>query len=230
MKWKDWLDILFPRYCVVCGKVVFESYERYLCISCYADLPLYMFSICSNSPVVKTFWGRCEVTYGSALLLYNSQSVYAQLIKEIKYRDRPDLGHHLGYLLGQRLFRLNRNEITQVDLLLPVPMTRKKQLSRGYNQAEYIAKGLATALQIRYDNSYLKRVKNRSSQTRKSRFDRWLNAKSVYQCSPLPTYIKHVAIIDDVLTTGATIESCIDAIRAKNDVKVSVFALGYTAT
>ncbi len=228
MKWKDWLDILFPRYCVVCGKVVFESYERYLCISCYANLPLYMFSIGSISPVVKTFWGRCEVTYGGALLLYNSQSVYAQLIKEIKYRDRPDLGNHLGFLLGQRLLRLNANEIAQVDLLLPVPMTRKKQLSRGYNQAEHIGKGLAAALHKECDHSYLKRVKNRSSQTRKSRFDRWLNAKSVYQCSKLPSHIKHVAIVDDVVTTGATIESCIDAIRAENNVKVSVFALGYT--
>ena len=228
MKIKDLWDVLFPRYCLVCGKAIFENYEKYLCISCYSELPLFIFSIGSISPIVKTFWGRCEVKYGGSFLMYQSGSLYSNLFKEIKYRDRPDLGVYLGNVYGHRLKKYHSKELSDIDMLLPVPMTKKKQAKRGYNQAECIALGLQNSTGIEMEKDCLQRVKDRGSQTRKSKFDRWLNAKSVYECGVLAEGIRHVAIIDDVVTTGATIEACIDAIRSKNDVKISVFSLGFT--
>jgi len=228
MRLKDLIDLLLPRYCLVCGKVVFEKYERFWCINCNANMPLFVFSIGSISPVVKTFWGRCEVRYGGSLLLYESGSFYSNIFKEIKYRDRPDLGVYMGRLYGNRMLKHHRREIADIDLLLPVPMTKKKQKARGYNQAECIAMGFQQATGISMETSLLKRIKQRESQTQKSKFERWLNAKSVYECGELPKSIKHVAIIDDVVTTGATVEACIEAIRRFNNVKVSVFSLGFT--
>jgi ComF family protein len=229
MKFKDWLDVVFPRYCLVCGKSVFEAYENFLCIACFANLPLFIFSIeAANNPIIKTFWGRCAVSYGGALLVYQSGSPYSQLFKEIKYRDRPDLGRYLGYSLGLQMRKRHAEALAEIDVWIPVPMTRKKLASRGYNQAVCIAEGMQSSLGICLELNALERIKDRGSQTRKSRIERWLNAKSVYVCAPLAAHVKHVALIDDVLTTGATIEACVEAIRMKNDVKISVFALGYT--
>lgn len=188
-----------------------------------------LFSIeAANNPIIKTFWGRCEVRYGGALLVYQSGSPYSQLFKEIKYRDRPDLGRYLGYSLGLQMRKRHAAALAEIDVWIPVPMTRKKLASRGYNQAVCIAEGIQSSLGISLELNALERIKDRGSQTRKSRIERWLNAKSVYVCAPLAAHVKHVAIIDDVLTTGATIEACIEAVRMKNDVKISVFALGYT--
>ena len=111
MKIKDLWDVLFPRYCLVCSKAIFENYEKYLCISCYSELQLFVFSIGSISPVVKTFWGRCEVKYGGSLLMYQSGSLYSRLFKEIKYRDRPDLGVYLGGVYGHRLMKYHSREL-----------------------------------------------------------------------------------------------------------------------
>lgn len=230
MRVNDLLDLLLPRYCLVCGKAVFEKYERFWCITCNADMPLFVFSIGSMSPIVKTFWGRCEVKYGGSLLLYESGSLYSNILKEIKYRDRPDLGVYMGRLYGHRLVKHHPRELAKIDLILPVPMTKKKRKSRGYNQAECIAKGLELATGISVESSILKRTKDRDSQTRKSKFERWLNAKSVYECGELPSGVKHIAIIDDVVTTGATVEACIEAVQRVNRVTVSVFSLGFTST
>ena len=228
MKLTDLFDLWFPRYCLVCEKAVFESYERYLCISCYSNLPLYSFPILGASPLMKTFWGRCEIKYAGSLLMYQSGSKYSNVFKEIKYRDRPEVGSFFGFVYGQRMKKLYPQEISEIDWLLPVPMTRRKKRSRGYNQAWFISKGLAKSWSKKVDTSHLTRVKERGSQTQKSKMDRWLNAKSVYACSKLPSEVKHVAIIDDVITTGATIESCIAAICQNNQVQISVFSLGFT--
>ena len=228
MKLTDLLDLCFPRYCLVCEKAIFESYERYLCIACYSNLPLNIFPIFGPSPLSRTFWGRCEIQYTGSFLIYQSDSMYSNVFKEIKYRERPDLGKFLGCVYGQRIQHLFPEEIKEIDWLLPVPMTRKKEQSRGYNQAKFIAEGLAKSWSKTMDTSHLLRVKERTSQTRKSKFERWINAQSIYTCAKLPEEIKHVAIIDDVVTTGSTIEGCVEAIRANNTVKISVFSLGFT--
>ena len=152
MKLTDLLDLCFPRYCLVCEKAIFESYERYLCIACYSNLPLNIFPIFGPSPLSRTFWGRCEIQYTGSFLMYQSDSMYSNVFKEIKYRERPDLGKFLGCVYGQRIQHLFPEEIKEIDWLLPVPMTRKKEQSRGYNQAKFIAEGLAKSWSK--DNGY----------------------------------------------------------------------------
>lgn len=228
MKLKSLIDLLFPRYCLVCEKAIFESYEDYMCLVCFGNLPIYLFGLGRESPVNKAFWGRCEIDFGGAYLVYDSGSRYSEILKEIKYRDRPDLAVFMGKNYGYWLLKYHTSELKGIDAWFPVPMAKKKQRSRGYNQAALIARGLSLATGIPTKENYLVRRKTRESQTKMSRFERWLNAKSVYDCEEIPNDLKHIGIIDDVLTTGATIEACIDAVRKHGPIKISVFTLAYT--
>jgi ComF family protein len=225
---KELLDVLIPRYCMVCGKAVFEEYEAYFCIPCYGKLPLFPFEIGGKSPIIKTFWGRYEVRYGGSYMMYQSGSRYSEIFKEIKYRDRPELGSYLGYVYGSFLKRNYAIEMAEIDFLVPVPLSKMKEYSRGYNQAEHIAIGISNATGIALNTKVLRRVKSRKSQTTQSRFERWLNVYSNYESIGLPQEVKHIAIIDDVLTTGSTVGACIESIIRLNQVKISVFTLGYT--
>jgi ComF family protein len=207
---------------------VFEDYERYFCIPCYSNMPLFPFKIEGNTPVVKAFWGRYMIEKGGAFLIYKSGSTYSQIFKEIKYRDKPDLAFYLGYVYGIKLKREALDLWNDIDLLLPVPLSKSKQRARGYNQADMIADGMSKALGIPVDKSSLMRTRSRGSQTSVRRFERWLNVRSNYVCNGFSSQIQHVAIIDDVLTTGATIGACIESILIENKVKISVFCLGYT--
>jgi ComF family protein len=138
------------------------------------------------------------------------------------------LGFYLGYLYGTKLKKDFPNLLAQINILMPVPLSKKKKLARGYNQSEMIAKGLSKATGIRMETSFLKRIRSKGSQTKEGRFERWLNVKSVYDCEKFPQEWKHIALVDDVITTGSTIGACMESVIKLNKVDISVLCLGYT--
>ena len=220
------IDLLFPRFCLLCGSAVFEEYEKFLCLGCFSDLPLSIYSDPLENPMSKTLWGRCEFIMAQSLLNYQRHSIYADLFKEIKYRGRKDLAFYMGTLLGRKM----KKELKHLDcvVLIPVPLARRKFWMRGYNQAEIIASGIAKSTGIPVNRNQLTRSVHRKSQTEKSRVERWLNIQSVYSCSKLPGRVKNVILVDDVMTTGATIESCVRALDEENNVGVTILTLGFT--
>ena len=220
------IDLVFPRYCLLCGAVVFEEYEKFLCLECFSDLPLNMHSDSVENPMSKTLWGRCEFRMAQSLLNYQSHSRYADMFKEIKYRGRKDLAFYLGSMLGRKM----KKELKHLDgaVLIPVPLAKRKLWMRGYNQAEIIANGISISTGIPVNRNQLTRSVHRKSQTEKSRIERWLNIESVYKCSKLPRSVNHVILVDDVMTTGATIESCVRALNQENQVGVTILTLGFT--
>ena len=220
------IDLLFPRFCLLCGSAVFEEYEKFLCLGCFSDLPLSMHSDPLENPMSKTLWGRCEFRMAQSLLNYQRHSIYADLFKEIKYRGRKDLAFYMGSLLGRKM----KHELKQLhgSVLMPVPLARRKFWMRGYNQAEIIANGIAKSTGISVNRNQLTRSAHRKSQTEKSRVERWLNIQSVYRCSKLPGRVKNVILVDDVMTTGATIESCVRALNEENNVGITILTLGFT--
>lgn len=224
----DVRDVLFPRYCLVCGAMIFEAYEKFMCIQCFSNLPLSIHGIDEHNPIHKVFWGRCRIEFAYTLMNYQSHSVYAELFKEIKYRNRSDLAYYLGCLVGKRLQKRLNIEEKKAVVLIPVPLAKRKKWMRGYNQAEVIANGISKVTGTEVLTQTLLRRKHKSSQTVKSRLARWNNIKSVYTCKKITEKYQTVILVDDVVTTGATIEACYHAIKEINEIGVSVVSLGFT--
>ncbi len=223
---KKLLDVMFPRYCLVCETIIY-NHEKYMCLNCEAGVPLGYYQLKTDNPVEKTFWGRCKVESASAYIRYRSDSRYSNLIKNIKYDDGVILDNDMGYLFGNCV-KKNGLENMDFDCLVPVPLHTKKLKKRGYNQSEEIAKGLSKSLTLPIVDGVLKRDSFADSQTHKNRISRWENSKDQYRFGSLLGGYKHLVIIDDVITTGATIEACIREIHKNVDIKVSVLALGFT--
>jgi ComF family protein len=220
------IDVIFPRYCLVCDKIIY-GHEQYLCLKCEGGIPFGYYNLGTENPVEKTFWGRCKIDAAGAYIKYRSDSKYASLIKNIKYDGGMLLANDLGNKYGNWL-KGNHMIDNYFDCLVPVPMHPKKLRKRGYNQSEEIAKGLSLSLGIPLDMNILKRDIDAESQTKKNRFSRWENTKDLYALNELNDNYNHIVIVDDVITTGSTIESCVRAVHQFKDVKVSVLALGFT--
>lgn len=220
------LDVMFPRYCLICDVNIYE-HEKYMCTLCESEMPLGYYSLKTSNPVERTFWGRCNVESASAYIRYRSDSQYSNLIKSIKYDDGVILAQDLGYLFGNWV-KLNGAENHDFDCLVPIPLHKKKLLKRGYNQSEEIAKGISKSLGIPIQDGVLFREKYADSQTHKNRYSRWENTAEQYTFGGISEHLKHLVLVDDVITTGATIEACIREIHKNLDVKVSVLALGFT--
>lgn len=220
------LDVLFPKYCLICDMILYGS-EKFMCLKCESEVPLAKFKLGTNNPVEKTFWGRCQIETAGSYLIYRRRSKYAKLIKHIKYHDGTDLAQFLGKRYA-RWLTINYPELDGIDQIIPVPMHRRKLIKRGYNQAEEIAMGISEVIGKPINNDLIKRKRNKRSQTLLTRFFRWQNMKDLYQIGKLDSSLKHIAIVDDIITTGATIEACVREIHKYLNVKVTVLSLGFT--
>ena len=172
------------------------------------------------------FWGRVKLSQAVAWFYFRKGSIYQDALHKLKYNDRPDIGFSLGKQFG---YELNRSsDFIKPDLLVPVPLNPKKMRKRGYNQSEAIAKGLSTGLRIPFINDILTRPLATSTQTRKSRYDRYLNVTGKFKINGTAFLEnRHILLIDDVITTGATLEACAEVLLACPGVSVSVAALAW---
>lgn len=219
----DFVGLFFPDYCAGCGKPLLKQ-EHSICLSCILKLPRTHMHDELDNYVERLFWGRVNLISATAFLRMPRHGVVHKLIHELKYRDNESVGEYLGELFAQDL--LSSNRMTDFDLVIPVPLHPAKERWRGYNQSLCIARGLGAGLNAEVSPQGLVRHIYNESQTRKSRYKRWQNVNGLFGV-PNSEALKgrHVLLVDDVVTTGATLEACANALLMVGDVRVSVAAL-----
>lgn len=216
----DLWSLFMPRYCVVCNNVVWGKHERFFCLSCYSSMP---FS--RGGRLEEYLRKRMSVDRAFSLLDYTKGSGFAEVFKEIKYRDNAELALFMGRLMGYKLLSVGWPKgLTFV----PIPMTRLKRLRRGYNQAELLARGISQVMGGKLELDLLVKSSNTVSQTLMGRWERWVNSKGIYSVFEGRIIEKNLVLVDDIVTTGATIDSCRLVLESHYDVKVWVIALGFT--
>jgi ComF family protein len=203
---KDFLHLFFPHYCEGCGSDVVEQNEL-LCLQCVAKLPETKFFEASGNPVEKTFYGRIPVKAAGATYYFTKDSLMQHLISELKYRGNKKIGNYLGKLTGHALIESNR--FAEIDFIVPLPLNEKKLHKRGYNQAAVIAEGIATVIEKPVLQNLVVRKHFTETQTRKDRVHRWQNMQNVFEViDPSSIENKQILLVDDIITTGATLEAC----------------------
>lgn len=223
----DFIALLFPHVCVSCGKSLYKN-EESICTYCAYYLPRTNFHLDSNNPVAKIFWGRVAIYSAAAYYGFNKGGKVQHLIHQLKYKGQKHIGSTVGSLYGLELKYCE--DFNTVDVVVPVPLHPKRQKKRGYNQSDSFAQGLAESMQVAVDLKTLYRALESETQTKKSRFLRWQNVESLFQLhNPGVLEGKHILLVDDVITTGATLEACAHTLLQVPGVKVSVVTIAYAA-
>ncbi|MFM2338864.1 MAG: hypothetical protein RL115_2057 [Bacteroidota bacterium] len=214
------LHLLFPHVCVGCGSDILNT-QVTLCIKCIEKLPVTNFEKFQDNPVEKLFWGRVPVAAATAQYYFTKESLLQTLMHQFKYKKNKELGLQLGTLMGHQL--INSSLYTSVDALIPLPLFEKKERKRGYNQAEVLCNGMATIMQRPVWNNVIERPQHTDTQTKKNRVERWQNMEGKFTIlQPNTLAGKHVLLVDDVVTTGATLEACAGALQQVKDVTISI--------
>jgi ComF family protein len=222
----DFLSLIFPKICACCGNSLWK-HEEIICTYCDFHLPKTNFHLEQDNPVSRTFWGRARIESATAYYYFNKGNKIQRLIHLLKYKGRRDI----GIFLGERQGRLLKNSpfFNSVEMIIPVPLHKKKLMKRGYNQSEQFAIGLGKSMNVPVNPYILSRQKNTETQTKKSRFSRWQNVSKMFALEDsILLEEKHILLVDDVITTGATLESCIQTLSAVPGIKISVAAIAVT--
>lgn len=219
------LELFFPPLCITCSNRLI-SQEKFLCLNCWADLPVTNFQLDANNKVAQLFWGRVQIENATSFFSYKKGSKYPKLIHFIKYKGLKELGFETGRRFGFVLAgSLNFNS---VDMIVPVPLHPRKQKKRGYNQSECIARGMAESMQKKVLTNNLFRKEYTSTQTKKNRFERWQNVDRIFDINNPEVFSgKHILLVDDVVTTGATLEACAFQLLKLKNAKVSIATLAF---
>ena len=222
--WTDIAMLLFPRYCQVCGNKLNQS-EEHICTSCLRRLPKTHYDPMTLNSVMQHFIGYPAVQHATAYIFYSHGNAYTRLITQSKYNDKPEVGQYMGRLAAEEL--AGSGFFEGVEALMPVPLSRQRRWKRGYNQSEWIAEGLSKAMGLPLFTQNLIRHKHNETQTHLHRDDRWENVQDIFAVRhPEQLEGRHVMLVDDVTTTGATLMSCADTLsRSVSDIRISIFAL-----
>ena len=225
--WSRFLDFISPRLCVVCGRRLSPT-ERSLCAVCQLHLPRTGFQFSpDDNPMAQLFWHLVPVERAAAFIYYQSHSEMARMVYDLKYRNSPDVGEDLGRLMATDMQLAHFFD--GIDLLVPVPLTNKRLRQRGYNQSEMLAQGVSDVTHLPVVPKALKRQVFRESQTHLSRHERQENVDGIFVAADAKTLKgRHVLLIDDVCTTGATLMSCAQALASIEGICISVLTLGFT--
>lgn len=221
----DLLNLIYPDLCQACDTYLLQG-EVVICTKCLFHLPKTNFHQQENNPVSMLFWGRVRIEYAASFYTFEKGSKYQKLIHKLKYHNRPEigieLGKHLGYILGKS------EMYKSIDIIVPVPLHPKKRKLRGYNQSEMIVKGISESMQKPADMDSLIRQVHTESQTKKGRLERWENVDNVFQVKETePLANKHILLVDDVVTTGSTLEACAQVLLNIEGTRVSIATLAY---
>ncbi|MEO6901998.1 MAG: phosphoribosyltransferase family protein [Bacteroidia bacterium] len=221
----DFISLLFPITCASCGKSLFKNEEN-ICTYCIYHLPKTNFHLQEDNMVSKFFWGRVAIHSAAAFLEFNKGGNVQKLIYALKYNGQKNMGITLGKLYGHEL--KEQATFNTIDTIVPVPLHAKKEKVRGYNQSLYFAMGLAQSMNVPINNNSLQRVLISDTQTKKSRFNRWKNVESVFEIKE-PNGLKgqHILLVDDVVTTGATLEACAHTLLQIPFVKISIVTIAF---
>ena len=221
--WLDFIELLYPRTCKAC-KIALSKNEHWICTHCIIDMPQSDYWLNSENIVNQIFWGKTKIEFASAFLLFSKGSRYRKLIHSLKYKNDQESGVQLGQLYGKAISK--GSEYPKIDFIIPVPLHPKKQKKRGYNQSDCIAEGLSETTKIPYLSNVLIRTVNTETQTKKHKDERWQNVSGVFDVQNTELIEgKSVLLVDDVITTGATIEHCAKVLIDKANCKVSIGCL-----
>ena len=219
----DFLGLFFPELCLSCRKPLVRG-EDILCTDCLIAIARTDFHRQRDNSLEQAFWGRCNIERAAAFSVYNRGSRVRTLIHMMKYKGRKDLGISLGKLYGSYL--KESTFMNDIDIMIPVPLHPSRLRRRGYNQSEYIASGLSEVTGVPVISDVLKRVVQTSSQTKSGRYERWENVEGMFVVTkPERISGRHLLVVDDVITTGSTMEACVNALNDAAAVSVSVIAL-----
>jgi ComF family protein len=217
------LHFFYPHNCIGCGSDVIES-ENFLCIDCINNLPHTGFALHANNPVEKLFWGRIGITAGMSEFYFSKASIVQNLIHEFKYKGNRKVGLYLGNIIGKSLLASNR--FKNIEILIPLPLFFQKEYKRGYNQSAILCEGITQVINIPVITKNVIRIVHTDTQTKKGRIERWENVeKSFSVLNPQDLKGKNILLVDDVITTGATLEACGSEILKIEDVHLSIATL-----
>lgn len=223
--WHRLLNLLSPQACVVCGLRLGID-EEVLCTTCNLHLPRTFFSSMPyDNPMARRFWGHFPIERAAALFYYEAGSQVSNLIHDLKYHQRPDIGVVMGRMTAEE-FRPD-GFFDGIDLIVPIPLAKKRFRQRGYNQSMEIARGVAEVTGLPIDDHAVERVSFTGSQTHKNLQERMANVEKAFRCTHKTALSgRHVLVIDDIVTSGATVSACVEALLEAGDLKVSVLSLG----
>jgi len=214
------IDLFFPKLCYACHEVL-NDHEQDICTDCRNNLPVTNFHFHKDNNVSKVFYARVKVEYGTALFRFEKKGLVQQLIHNLKYKGQESIGVFLGDWLGGELKTVK--EYSEIDMVIPVPLHKNKLKKRGYNQVATFAEHIASALNVKYVDNVLLKVTNTDSQVLKSRFARWTSNEELFTLQNKNAIAnKHILLVDDLITTGATMEACINVLNQAENIKISV--------
>ena len=217
---EGFIGLLFPRTCCACGAYLSQQ-EDILCIACEYELPQTNFHLTEDNPVARRFWGRVDVKNATALYNFSKGGKVQHLIHQLKFKGKKEAGLFLGRKLGRQLVASPLYK--DIDLVVPLPLHKKRLRQRGYNQCDLFAQGIAEALGTQWQPNVLVRSDFTTSQTKKGRIERWENVKDLFTLNKgFSIEGKNILLVDDVITTGATLEACATALLQANGATVSV--------
>lgn len=221
----DFVNLLFPRLCQACNANLLGT-EDLICTDCLFNLPYTNFHTQPDNIVARQFWGKLKLEQAYALLYFEKGGKVQHLMHQFKYKNMPQIGNKLGHIAGEQL--LQNQLTTTVDYIIPVPLHKSRLRERGYNQSANFAMGLAFKLRAIVEEHNLVRVVKTATQTHKSRFARYENMQQVFAVKqPQRLEGKHVLLVDDIVTTGSTLEACAQELLKVPDLQLSIATMAY---
>jgi len=203
---KDFSALFFPNHCLGCSGALVKG-EEILCTGCILSLPRTNYPLKEENPIKDKFTGRLAIKYAWAYLKFRKTGVVQHLLHQLKYNNHPEVGVRLGKLMGKELFVNGLNE--QFDEIVPMPLHQQRERKRGYNQSVKIAEGISEQIGVNVSSNMVFRKTNTATQTKKSRAERWENVAEVFEVRDEPSVRgKRILLVDDVITTGASLEAC----------------------
>ena len=225
--WTKLLDVISPRPCAICGERL-SANERVLCGVCHMHLPLTRYEQQPlDNPMARLFWGQFPVERAAALFFYEPQAPVSRLIYDMKYHNMPEVAENMGVLTAQQF--VEAGFFDGIDALVPMPITWRRKWKRGYNQSCEMARGISQVTSLPIYNNVVKRVHFKQSQTKQHAWERLHNVDDAFRLiRPEAIANKHLLLIDDIITTGATVTSCARELTKAQGVRISVLSLGLT--
>jgi len=219
----DFIYLLYPEKCITCEEALY-NHEKIICTNCLLDIPKFMIKNYSDNEMAKLFWGRVKIEKTFALYIFQKKGKFQQLMHELKYRNNKAVGLEFGKILGKKI--LKTKAFDDVDVIIPVPLHWKKLKKRGYNQSQLIAESVSKELKKPLLTDVLYRKIETTTQTKKTRFQRWQNVEDIFDIKNMQKVEnKHLLLIDDIVTTGATLEACANCLLKAKNSKISIATL-----
>ncbi len=219
----DAMQLFFPHNCMGCGSDVLSK-DSMLCLRCNSSLPYTGYESIENNPIENIFRGRVTIKEAASTFYFSKGHLVQHLIHQLKYKGNKDVGQYLGALMGKTLLQSNR--FSNIEYLVPLPLYADKEFKRGFNQSTVICNGMSDTMQIPVMNNNVIRQRYTDTQTKKHRAERWENVEGSFAIKdPAKLHGKNVLLVDDVITTGATLEACAQCLQQVPGINISFATL-----